>query len=60
MSYRYLEIVEKSDDSVIKRIDVTDYSDGRIERIQRGMEINLNHELYFTNDNMTTNKLQIL
>ena len=45
---RYLEIVEKSTKEVVERLDVTDSSDSTIDRIERGMNINLNRSEYST------------
>jgi hypothetical protein len=44
----YLEVVAFDGNKVVKRIDVTDKSEHQIERVEDGMNINLNHEAYFT------------
>lgn len=45
---KYLEIVEFVTGNAVKRIDVTNQSESEIQRIERGFNINLNHEKYFT------------
>lgn len=48
--YKYLEIVEYADDKVVLRIDVTGRSETNIDRIDNGMNRNLNHQEYFTRE----------
>lgn len=44
---KYIEILTWSDE-VVKRMDVTGKSDRAIDRIEDGMNINLNHDEYHT------------
>lgn len=45
--HKYIEILTWSDE-VVKRMDVTGKSDRAIDRIEDGMNINLNHDEYHT------------
>lgn len=47
---KYIEIVAYGSDEVVKRLEVTGKSNREIERIDRGMNINLNHEDYYTRE----------
>lgn len=47
-THDYLEVVAFDDAEVVKRIDVTGRSQRGIEQAERGMQHNLNHELYYT------------
>lgn len=44
--FTYVEVVERKTNRVIERIDVSGDSDSRQERVQRGLNINLNHREY--------------
>ena len=57
---KYLEIVSYSDGSILKRLDVTNYQPRQIEKIVRGMSINLNHNLFYISELKTDNKLQTI
>lgn len=59
-SYRYLEIVAYEGDKVARRIDVTGRSDSIIERIECGMNINLNHEDYYVREQSSETPLAAL
>lgn len=48
MEYRYLEIRKYEGNEVVKRMDVTSMSERKIDRIDSGMNINLNHKEYYT------------
>jgi hypothetical protein len=45
--YKYLEIVRHFDSKVIKRVDVTGHSERSIDKVEGGMNRNLNHFDYF-------------
>ena len=45
---KYLEVVKSSTEEVVKSIDVTDSSDRYIEKMEIGLNINLNHDQYYT------------
>ena len=46
--FKYLEIKSYEDGKVVKRLDVTGYGDRQLDRIESGMNINLNHEAFYT------------
>lgn len=46
-TYTYIEVVE-FDKGVAHRIDVTGKSDRAVDRVEEGMQHNLNHERFFT------------
>lgn len=45
---KYIEIVETSSGDVVHFVDVTDSSPRRVEKIEDGININLDHDNYFT------------
>lgn len=47
-THTYIEVVNKADKRVIHRIDVTGKSERAIDRVDDGLNINLNHVEYFT------------
>jgi hypothetical protein len=53
----YLEIIKFEGDQIVKRIDVTGMSAGQQDKLDRGLNINLNHEEYFTTINVTEETL---
>ena len=55
--YTYIEII-KNDIEIVKRIDVTGKSVRQIETIENGMNRNLNHEDYYTNETTSDIKLR--
>jgi len=46
--YKYLEIIKDENNLVVKRLDVSNKSERSIEKIEGGMNINLNHNDYTT------------
>jgi hypothetical protein len=46
--YSYIEIKELETGKVIQRLDVSDKSQKTIEKAEMGMNINLNHQKYYT------------
>jgi hypothetical protein len=48
MKKLYIEVVEYETDKVIKKVDVSDKSWRQAERVQDGMDRNLNHEKFYT------------
>lgn len=48
--FKYIEIKEWEDGGVVKRIDVSSKSERQIEKIDSGMNRNLNHDQYYTCD----------
>lgn len=49
--FRYLEIVHTEDSKVVKRLNVTGQGERSVDRIEMGMNINLNHKEYHININ---------
>ena len=48
MSFKYIEVVDKSTEKVITRFDVSNKSLKYIEGVERGININLNHDDFHT------------
>jgi hypothetical protein len=48
MKHTYVEILRHDNDEVVHRVDVTGRSERTIEGVERGMNINLNHEEFYT------------
>ena len=46
--FKYLEVKNYGDGGVVRRIDVSDKSDSAIDKIESGMNRNLNHDQYYT------------
>jgi hypothetical protein len=46
--FKYLEVKSYENGEVVKRLDVSNESDRSIDRIERGLNINLNHEAFYT------------
>jgi len=49
--FQYLEIVKMEGNKVVKRFDVTGKGERGTERLERGVNINLNHEEFYTSTN---------
>ena len=45
---KYLEIIEFGTNEVVKRTDVSSLTERGVQRMENGMNINLNHDKYFT------------
>lgn len=58
--YKYLEVVDDDSNEVVQRLDVSDKSERSVERIENGMNINLNHSKYTTQINTSEVKLSII
>ena len=70
--YKYIEVVAFKDKVVVVnfqptfqedialRMDVTDKSERSIEKIESGVNINLNHEKYYTRVTESETKLPII
>ena len=52
----YIEIKEKSTNKVVKRFDVTGKHERMIEKFDDGLNINLNHDKFYTIINKTKRK----
>ena len=50
MDERKLQVVDIKTFEVVKEIDVAGHGDGNIERMLRGMLINMNRDKYFVRD----------
>lgn len=46
--YQYIEVVKYYGQEVVMRMDVTGKPERQIERIEAGININLNHKDYYT------------
>lgn len=46
--FKYLEVKSYDNGKVVKRLDVSNESDRSVDRIERGLNINLNHEAFYT------------
>lgn len=46
--YTYLEIIQYNSGNVIKRMDLSGKTDNEIDKIDSGLNINLNHNEYYT------------
>jgi len=46
--YKYIEVVAFDGKQVVMRMDVTGKPERQIDRIESGININLNHEDYYT------------
>ena len=46
--FKYIEIKTYNDGGVVKRIDATGKTDRSIDKIESGMNRNLNHDQYYT------------
>lgn len=58
--YKYLEIVEDDTNEVVKRIGVSNGNDKQIEKIKRGMSINLNHSKYSIRTTLSNTELPFI
>ncbi|CAH1002648.1 hypothetical protein LEM8419_03520 [Neolewinella maritima] len=48
MMKHYIEIIRYEDDQVVKRVDVSNRTETARDRVENGMNINLNHAQYYT------------
>lgn len=46
--YKYLEIKSYNDNRVVKRFDLTEKSDRQSDKIENGVNINLDHDKFYT------------
>ena len=51
MEKTYIEIIKMEGNIVVKRMDVTDRSERSREKVEAGVNINLNHNEFFTDVN---------
>ena len=58
--YKYLEIVKDKGNEVVKRLNVSDKSERSIEKIEGGMNINLNHDEYTVQYNESDVELPVI
>lgn len=58
--YKYLEIVSHEDGEVVKRSDVTNKTERTIDKIDSGMNRNLNHAEYFTRETESEEELKTI
>lgn len=55
---KYIEVLRYDDYSLVKRIDVSEKTDRTIDKIEAGLNRNLNHEKYFTHSFGTMDELK--
>ena len=58
--FKYIEIKTWEDGGVVKRLDVSSKSERQIEKIDSGMNRNLNHDQYYTCDYESEVKLDTI
>lgn len=58
--FKYLEVKSYDNGEVVKRLDVSHESDRSIDRIERGLNINLNHEKFYTFSYESEYKLDVI
>jgi hypothetical protein len=59
MKKKYIEVIQKATKKVVKRMDVSSQSERSIDRIERGMSINMNHAEYFAQQNESETELPV-
>lgn len=47
---KVIQIIEYKTEDVVKEIDVTGKSQSQIDKIERGLNRNLNHDEYYTSE----------
>ena len=47
---KVIQIIESKTGNIIHEVDVTGYNERAIDRIESGMNTNLNHDQYHTNE----------
>lgn len=60
MIYKYIEIKSYGNGEVIKRLDVSDKTDRSVDVIDSGMNMNLNHDKYYTFCLDSEKKLEVI
>ncbi len=58
--YYYIEIVCYETGEVIKRYDVTDKSERQRDKFDSGLNINMNHDEYYTRETESETKLKLI
>ena len=56
----YIEIIRYENEECVKRLDVSGKTQRSIDAIESGMNINLNHEEYFTRETSSEKSLSII
>jgi hypothetical protein len=46
--FKYIEVIGYDEENVVKRLDVSNKTDRSIDKIESGMNINLNHDQFYT------------
>ena len=59
-TFIYLEIIKKETKEVVKRIDVSKYTENQIMRCEMGILINLNTQDYYVCENESEFELEII
>jgi hypothetical protein len=56
---KYIEIIHSLTNTVVRRIDVTGSSERKIEQVERGLLINMNHNAYHTSEADSETELEL-
>lgn len=59
-TFKYIEIIERSNNRVVKRMNVSNMPDATIAKTESGMSANLNAALYFTKSYADNKKLPVV
>ena len=57
MKFKYLEVISYNNKEVVSRLDVSSLSERRVDKLERGININLNHDYYYTAEKNSEVKL---
>jgi len=57
--FKYIEIIHTQSGIVTHRINATDKSERSIERVEAGVNINLNHDKYHTDTKESETELEL-
>jgi len=55
----YLDIIDYNTTKCVKRFDVTGQTERQIDKLDRGVNINLNHEQYYTQEHKSNEELSL-
>jgi len=57
---KYIEIIKFETKEVVKRMDITGKGEVQIDKIDDGLNINLNHEEFYTTTTESETELEII
>lgn len=58
--YKYIEVINKSNKSVVNRFNMSEFPNKIIDRIEIELNINLNHDLFYINQNESITELELI